>query len=233
MDTINARISVKHDTTSNWNSATGFVPLEGEVIVYTDYQSYTTETNLYDGIANPIEQGEIESSNGSDTTSTTRVRTNGVITVSPNTEYTISTNMDRVFVLYYRYGSYTNQNSEWQTAPYTFITPSSANQIRVVLDDNNTAVSPSDFEWMKLVDPTQTETTNIPGIKIGSGNAYVQDLAFVDEDVRDRLMRHIADTDVHVTSAEKAFWNHKVDIDDAYDITRATLEAETLVFTRT
>lgn len=43
--TINARIQIKHDTTANWNSAGGFVPLAGEVIVYDDYEvkTYTRE----------------------------------------------------------------------------------------------------------------------------------------------------------------------------------------------
>ena len=43
--TINARIQIKHDTTTNWNNAGGFVPLAGEVIVYDDYEvkTYTRE----------------------------------------------------------------------------------------------------------------------------------------------------------------------------------------------
>jgi hypothetical protein len=36
-----------------------------------------------------------------------------------------------------------------------------------------------------------TKTVNIPNIKVGTGNAYVQDLAFVDEQTRDILMAHI------------------------------------------
>lgn len=225
LDTVNGRIKLKRDTTANWNAATGFVPLEGEVIIYTDYQVTQKEVNNYDPEANPIEQGAISSSNGADTTSGTRVRTNGYVTVSPSTEYTVSTNMARVFVLYYRYGSYMNQYSGWQNAPYTFTVPTGANQIRVVLDNNNASVTPSDFEWMRIVDPTQTVTTTIPGIKIGSGNAYVQDLAFIDEDTRKTLAEHIDDWDVHVTTADRTFWNNKVTtVDSVVD--------ETLIFTR-
>ena len=47
---------------------------------------------------------------------------------------------------------------------------------------------------------------NVCGIKIGDGNAYVGDLPFQDEDI----LRHILNTDIHVTAAEKEFWNNKV-----------------------
>lgn len=30
------RIQHKHDTTENWNKAENFIPLEGEIIIYTD-----------------------------------------------------------------------------------------------------------------------------------------------------------------------------------------------------
>lgn len=46
---------------------------------------------------------------------------------------------------------------------------------------------------------------NIAGIKIGDGLAYVIDLPFIDE----LLYEHIYDTNIHVTLAEKMFWNNK------------------------
>lgn len=33
---VNTRIKLKRDTTANWNAARGFVPLEGEIIIYLD-----------------------------------------------------------------------------------------------------------------------------------------------------------------------------------------------------
>lgn len=42
----NARIQIKRDTTAHWNAALGFVPLDGELIIYTDYR---TETVVEDG----------------------------------------------------------------------------------------------------------------------------------------------------------------------------------------
>lgn len=126
--TINSRIQIKHDTTENWNNATGFIPLAGEIIVYDDYEvkTYTVE-----------EYGEI---------------------------------VEKI--------------------------------------------------------------ANIPNIKIGTGNAYVQDLGFVDEKTRKILMDHINDNDIHVTLQEKLFWNNKVNIDDAYAQIHQELEDETLIFNR-
>ena len=45
--TVNSRIQLKRDTTENWNNAVGFIPLPGEVIVYTDYETKTYQTEEY------------------------------------------------------------------------------------------------------------------------------------------------------------------------------------------
>lgn len=79
---------------------------------------------------------------------------------------------------------------------------------------------------------TVTKTANIPNIKIGTGNAYVQDLAFVDEKTRDMLLEHINNQDIHTTLQEKLFWNNKINIDDTYAQIHQELEDETLIFTR-
>lgn len=121
---FNTRIKAKHDTTENWNNASGFIPLAGEIIIYDDYKTITYEEN-------------------------------GV-----------------------------------------------------------------------------TLTKTVPGIKIGSGNAYVQDLAFADEELSGQLLSHIQDSGVHVSPGEKIFWSNKVNIDDAYDVLNEELEDETLIFNR-
>lgn len=79
---------------------------------------------------------------------------------------------------------------------------------------------------------TVTKTVQIPNIKIGTGNAYVQDLAFVDEKTRDILMEHIHNNDIHVTLAEKLFWNNKINVDDADEQITGKLEKETLILNR-
>lgn len=112
---LNGRFKVKRDTTANWNAAVGFVPLDGEIIVYTDYKT-VTENNV---------------------------------------------------------------------------------------------------------------TKNVPGIKIGSGNAYVQDLAFLGDAEAETLFSHIGNTVVHTSAAEKAFWDRKLNFNDASEVVD-----ETLIFNR-
>ena len=79
---------------------------------------------------------------------------------------------------------------------------------------------------------TVTKTVNIPNVKVGTGNAYVQDLAFIDDDIRDIVMQHIRDYDMHVTLQEKVFWNNKVNIDDEYDKVHGEVLDELLIFNR-
>ena len=121
---IDTRIKLKRDTTEHWNNVQGFIPLQGEVIIYTDHEK--------------------------------------TIRVIGNKEVEV----------------------------------------------------------------------DVPGIKIGTGNAYIQDLPFVDDELRNRLMVHIDDMDMHTTLEEKLFWNNKVNIDDKYEIVRDRLENETLIFNR-
>lgn len=47
------------------------------------------------------------------------------------------------------------------------------------------------------------QTIDVPGIKIGSGNAYIQDLSFVDSGLSDKLLDHIQNQSIHVTSEQK------------------------------
>ena len=126
--TVNTRLKIKHDTTENWNNATGFIPLPGELIVYDDYETKTYQVEEY---------GEMV-----------------------------------------------------------------------------------------------TKTVNIPNVKVGTGNAYVQDLMFIGDDIREIVMQHIHDYDVHVTLQEKVFWNNKVNIDDDYDKVHGEVLDELLIFNR-
>ena len=63
--------------------------------------------------------------------------------------------------------------------------------------------------------------TDIPGIKIGDGKAYLIDLPFVD----DIYLSHINDSTIHVTQDEKNRWNNKV----RAIVTR--IDPENLIFT--
>ena len=113
--TVNSRIQNKRDTTLHWNQARGFIPLAGEVIIYTDYKTIRKEVD-----------GE----------------------------------MKNVFV---------------------------------------------------------------PGIKIGDGQTYVQDLPFVDTELRDKIMEHINNENIHVTLQEKLFWNNKLNVNDNMELVDGAL----------
>ena len=54
------------------------------------------------------------------------------------------------------------------------------------------------------------ETINVPGIKIGDGQAYLVDLPFVGDDWVAILEDHIRNTVVHITQEERNFWNDKL-----------------------
>lgn len=51
---------------------------------------------------------------------------------------------------------------------------------------------------------------NIPGLKLGDDNSYVIDLPFTDEAIYKDLFNHINNHEIHITSAERNFWNNKV-----------------------
>lgn len=114
-----ARIKLKRDTTVNWNNARGFIPLEGELIVYNDYTT-----------------------------------------------------------------------------------------IRKIVNGNEQDVV-------------------VPAIKIGDGRAYVQDLPFVNDELRDQILDHINNPEIHVTMAEKLFWNNKLNVNDDSEVVN-----EALIFNR-
>ncbi len=54
---------------------------------------------------------------------------------------------------------------------------------------------------------------NIPNYKIGDGLAYLVDLPFVDDGVRDLLNNHISNQSVHVSAEDRASWDNKVTCD--------------------
>ena len=58
---------------------------------------------------------------------------------------------------------------------------------------------------------------SVPGIKVGDGNAYLIDMPFVGAETRYYLLRRLQDhennTIVHITQAEREFWNNKLNYD--------------------
>lgn len=90
----------------------------------------------------------------------------------------------------------------------------------------------NDYKTIKREINGVVKDVNVPWIKIGTGNAYIQDLPFVEEDINDRLMEHINNMEIHTTLQEKAFWNNKINVDDSYELIHGELVDETLVLTR-
>ena len=72
------------------------------------------------------------------------------------------------------------------------------------------------------VDEETGRIINVPGIKVGDGSSYLIDLPFVD----DLFYSHINNLDIHVTLAEKQFWNNKIRIQDS-----EIEDAQNLIFT--
>lgn len=103
MDTVNARILARRGTTAEWNQNRQFIPMRGEVIIYTDHGTITDE---YD------------------------------------------------------------------------------------------------------------RTINVPGVKIGDGNAYLIDLPFAGDDVSYQILHelreHTSNQVIHVTQQDRDFWNNKL-----------------------
>ena len=70
-------------------------------------------------------------------------------------------------------------------------------------------------------------TINVPGIKIGDGNAYLIDLPFVGNDQRyailQELRNHTNDWTIHVSPEDRSFWDNKLN---------CTQSGETLVLNR-
>lgn len=85
----------------------------------------------------------------------------------------------------------------------------------------------NDYKTIEKVVDGELRMVQIPGLKIGDGLTYVQDLPFVDEELRDRLMMHINNPNIHVTLQDRLFWNNKLNVDD-----NAELVDGALVFNR-
>ena len=66
----------------------------------------------------------------------------------------------------------------------------------------------------------------IPAIKIGDNEHYLHDLEFLNRADQITLEQHINNNQVHVTQAEKEFWNNKL------NYSNSELNVENLIFNR-
>lgn len=53
-------------------------------------------------------------------------------------------------------------------------------------------------------------TIPLAGIKIGDGSSYLGHVPFITDGMTATLLSHISNTTVHITQAERTFWNSKV-----------------------
>ena len=81
----------------------------------------------------------------------------------------------------------------------------------------------NDYKTIQKEINGEVKTINIPGIKVGDGQAYVQDLPFVDEELRDTIMEHINNQNIHVSLQEKLFWNNKINVNDNMELVDGSL----------
>ena len=98
------------------------------------------------------------------------------------------------------------------------------NEQRLLRSEKKTIYIYTDHEIIQSGDENEPPVYR-PGIKVGDGNAYLIDIPFImgDYDTLERnLTEHVSNTSIHVTEAEKTFWNNKM---------RAYVEDETLVIT--
>ena len=65
----------------------------------------------------------------------------------------------------------------------------------------------------KTVEKDTENIMNIAGLKIGDGNSYLIDLPFLGE-LDQSFYDHINNTTVHITTAERQFWNNKLNCEN-------------------
>lgn len=98
--------------------------------------------------------------------------------------------------------------------------------------DKQTGFIPDDGEIIIYDDAVRIENddgsvTLEPKIKIGTGNAYVQDLTFLNQQENDDLYKHIQNNTIHISGSDRLRWNNKLNVDDDYEV-----DDETLIFNR-
>lgn len=85
----------------------------------------------------------------------------------------------------------------------------------------STLVSQKDCVYV-YTDHHTVDGQDIPGIKIGDGNAYLIDLPFTDA----AFIAHIADDSLHVSDADRESWENKVSCFVEPDSTKLTFSTD-------
>ena len=165
MATVKTRIQLKSDTEANWNRATNFCPLRGEVIIYlTDELHPFFRIKIGDG--------------------TTYVR-----------DLPFFTGQSNAFDVIIDTTEHLNMR--------THFIPEQG--VLIIYTDKSTI---TDDYGRQIV---------VPGFKVGDSLTYLIDLPFIGDEIVSELRAHTLNTDIHVTAAEKTFWNNKLNYDTIID----------------
>ena len=97
------------------------------------------------------------------------------------------------------------------------------NQARGFIPLAGEAIIYTDYKTIRKEVDGEMKNVFVPGVKIGDGQTYVQDLPFVDTELRDRIMEHINNENIHVTLQEKLFWNNKLNVNDNMELVDGAL----------
>ena len=73
-------------------------------------------------------------------------------------------------------------------------------------DSQPTLISVKDAIYVYTDFDVDGQGNNIPGIKIGDGKGYLIDAPFTNS----KLYAHIQNNIIHITAAEREFWNNKI-----------------------
>ena len=102
-------------------------------------------------------------------------------------------------------------------------TTSEWNNMIGYIPEKDTIIIYSDYQSIQKEEGGEIVNVAVPGIKVADGQAYVQDLPFIDEQLRDIVVDHVNDIARHTTLAEKLFWSNKLNVDDSHEVDDETL----------
>ena len=118
-------------------------------------------------------------------------------------------------------GSRTQQLVMEPAAEFSMVLPNAAGgNVQVIVDTTanwatKTTFIPRTGEIIVYSDRNVIGGVNYPGVKIGDGLTFVVDLPFLGDDIAGQIIgvlnAHIANSSIHVTPAEKEYWNNKLD----------------------
>lgn len=125
-----------------------------------------------------------------------------------------------------QYGIVFGTTSHWKSEP--LFVPDSKQL--VVWTDKGTLLSTVHEDGID-----KTLSINVPGIKVGDGNAYNIDLPFVGDDVGSMLVQKLVEHEMltsHIKAEERQSWNHKITIGSIDNPADDGVSNETLTITR-